>query len=139
MIVRRSVYDHIGDYDIAFERLEDWDWLLRCLDLFNVSTFPEVLADIYVQGTPSFDKVERSAERMLEHHLDRVREKRGAGGVARFRSSLELEKMVARVRGGRYPLAAISMLKSVVSSPTRFVDFLSRRLLTARSTSTDTY
>lgn len=123
MMVRREVYDTVGLYDEAYERLEDWDWLLRLLDHYEVRAIPEKLAATYIGSRPSAESVNRSTERMLEKHKDRVFKRRGKWGLKRFIASLLLENVVAEVNSGNYLRGAAYFVKALASSPVRAFEF----------------
>lgn len=128
MLVRREVYPVVGDYDATFERLEDWDWLLRCVDHFDLRALPEALVEIFVAGGPNFEAVERSTERMLERHRERILVRRGRAGLRRFQSSLALENVVAHVRGGKVFGAIWLMAYAFALSPLRVAAFMTRNI-----------
>lgn len=126
MMVRREVYVLVGDYDTAYVRLEDWDWLLRCVDYFDLRALPGLLVDIFVAGGPAPDTVKQSTDLMFERHKQRILTRRGRSGLGRFRASLALENAVAEVRMGRAHRAIWFVLSALVFSPKRAFEFLVR-------------
>ena len=52
LMVDRAAFDKIGLFDEQMLRLEDWDWLLRFSEQFNIAFDPAPLADIY-QADPT--------------------------------------------------------------------------------------
>jgi glycosyltransferase involved in cell wall biosynthesis len=47
LLVERSVFDEIGMFNPALRKLEDWDWLLRFAERYELLFVPDVLAEIY--------------------------------------------------------------------------------------------
>jgi glycosyltransferase involved in cell wall biosynthesis len=41
LIVERYVFDEIGGFDESFQRLEDWDWLLRFSERYDMEFVPD--------------------------------------------------------------------------------------------------
>ncbi len=108
LVAERRVFDDVGGFDEAFRRLEDWDWLLRYSERYELAFAEEPLADVYVEateappaarpGNPELDGIQR----MGTKHLSRL------GSWAermQLRSSLLFEQGAALYRGHR-PLAA---------------------------------
>lgn len=48
LVVERHVFDQIGGFDEKFRRLEDWHWLLRFSEHYDMEFVPEPLAEIYL-------------------------------------------------------------------------------------------
>jgi glycosyltransferase involved in cell wall biosynthesis len=60
LAVRRRCYAIIGLYDTNFPRHEDYDWLLRFVQTFNLDIVRYPLARVRVGGAPASSLVERS-------------------------------------------------------------------------------
>ena len=101
LLVERSVFDEIGMFDQALRRLEDWDWLLRFAERYDLLFVPDVLADIYLtKKKPTqkeFDFIADALARIRTEHLARcpVRAK------LKLRSSLFVEMSAAHYRRGK--------------------------------------
>lgn len=128
MVVRRDVYLEVGDYDTTFERLEDWDWLLRCSTHFDLEIVPEVLVEVFITGEPKSGAVEVSAQRMLVAHSKAILAKRGNGGFRRFKASLVLENLVAALREGEIGLAFRCLFQALLLSPARVWTLVIRKV-----------
>lgn len=123
MMVRREVYDIVGLYDETYVRLEDWDWLLRLLDHYDVSAIPEMLAETYIGSRPSSASVICSTQRMLKMHNERILKHRGRQGLARFTASLMLENTVAEINSGNPLRGTAFLLRALAHSPLRVFEF----------------
>ena len=107
-MAERRVFDDVGAFDEAFRRLEDWDWLLRYSERYELAFAEEPLADVYVEateappaarpGNPELDGIQR----MGTKHLSRID---SWAERMQLRSSLLFEQGAALYRGRR-PLAA---------------------------------
>ena len=106
LMVERSVFDRVGYFDEKFRRLEDWDWLLRFSEHYDMEFVPTPLADIYTWESPnsskSTDLVIDGIRHMKKKHASRLGLWRGL----QFRSSLLVEHAAVLHRAGR-PLDAI--------------------------------
>lgn len=108
LMVERSVFDVVGTFDEKFRRLEDWDWLLRFSEHYEMEFVPNPMADIYISWnkspdiTKSTDLVIAGIHRMKKKHASR----RGFWSGLQFRSSLLVEHAAVLHRAGR-PLGAI--------------------------------
>ena len=77
LMVDRHVFEKIGGFDEAFRRLEDWDWLLRYSEQYEMAFVSEPLADIFLttvklsqaNGT---DPVLDAIHRIRTKHLPRL-------------------------------------------------------------------
>ncbi len=121
LLVDRSVFDDIGIFDEQFRRLEDWDWLLRFANRYDMVFVPLPLADIYLGGRVArdSDKVEEALNRILAKHLPHL----SLVAKMRLRSSLLVEKSAIQYRAGRSFRAAIYVLAALAIFPTRNAAF----------------
>lgn len=69
LMVRRRLFDQVGQFDTGFTRLEDWDWLLKALQWGRLIVLPEPLAVIMVGKRPALSKVQVSIARLLDQNL----------------------------------------------------------------------
>jgi glycosyltransferase involved in cell wall biosynthesis len=128
LVVRRSCFEQAGFLDETLSRLEDWDWLLRCLEIFRFDCLPMMGAVVHVGGHPRLEAVSGAAERLRALQTGRIARLAGAPGVRRFEASLSLELAVAAAREGRATLALIHLVNAFRLSPARVFRLLSRRL-----------
>lgn len=128
LVVHRDAFRAIGLLDPNLKRLEDWDWLLRYLEHYELQPVAEVLAEISVGAHPPPDMVRDATQRLLATHASRIEKRCGPAGLRRFRASLFLEELVACSRH-RQPMAAgLAATKAMVTSPNRFASFGLRAL-----------
>lgn len=124
LMVERYVFEEIGGFDEDFRRLEDWDWLMRFSEHYDMEFVPSPLADIYTSNespnsTKSTDLVIDSINRMKKTHASRLGLRRGL----QFRSSLLVEHAAVLHRAGK-PLGAIFYVGlSLTVYPVRNIGF----------------
>ncbi|MDB5410638.1 MAG: glycosyl transferase [Rhodospirillales bacterium] len=133
LMVERSVFEAIGVFDVRLARFEDWDWLLRCLDRYDLQIVPEILADIHVAGFAAPQVVDRAAAMLLSLHRERIARRFGQAGVRRFRASLLIECAVARLAARRIASGTMIAARSALLDPRRFAGFVGRCLAKLRT------
>jgi glycosyltransferase involved in cell wall biosynthesis len=122
LIVERYVFDEIGGFDESFRRLEDWDWLLRFSERYDMEFVPEPLAEIYLtrkELPPSLadtDPVREGIRRMGEKHVTRLGSFRKR---MQLKGSLLVEHAANQHRSGRPMRAAFLVLTSFFVYPFR--------------------
>jgi glycosyltransferase involved in cell wall biosynthesis len=110
LLINRSVFDQIGLFDENLRRLEDWDWLLRFAEVYDIVFIPKPLATVYVSAWEEHsipdeaDLVLQALRRMAMKHLPQFRA-RGRLRLRQFRSTLFLET-AARMYRKRQPVRA---------------------------------
>lgn len=122
LMVERRIFDEIGGFDEAFRRLEDWDWLLRYSERYQMAFVPEPLADVYVTASkPSptnqrADPVLAGIQRIGTKHLSRL-----CSWTERMQlqSSLLFERGAALYRRRRPLAAALYVLAALSIYPMR--------------------
>jgi glycosyltransferase involved in cell wall biosynthesis len=109
LICRREVFDEIGVLETSFQRLEDWDWMLRYVGMYQLGFLSQPLAKIDVAGPSGFDQVLSSLELLHE------RRRSGLPSPLRrkFDAAVELERGAAHYRASQYVPTAIAVLKSL--------------------------
>lgn len=128
LMTNRAVFQEVGLFEPRLRRFEDWDWLLRAVDKYELFIVPEVLADIHVSGYAPPSVVDEAARLLLSLQSARIHERRGARGVARFRSSLEIERAVASIAARRRVSGAGRVLRALLIDPARAARFGRRYL-----------
>ncbi len=122
LVAARRVFDEIGRLDEGFRRLEDWDWLLRYSERYQMAFVPEPLTDVYVTvSKPSptnqlGDPVLEAIQRIGTKHLSRL----GSWTEwLQLQSSLLFERGAALYRRHRPLAAALYVLAALSIYPIR--------------------
>jgi len=68
LIVRRICYDSVGYYDESMPRHEDFDWLLRFVQKFDLGVVPLPLATVYRSGQPSGEEIGSGNEILVKRY-----------------------------------------------------------------------
>lgn len=117
LMIDRAIFDKIGGFDEEFRRLEDWDWLLRFSEHYNMQFLPQPLAHIYLlaQSAPgsvrkndlTFDAIRRID---LKHgsHYESWRRR------MQLKSSLLIE-LAAAMHHRRRPLIAAAYVAAALA------------------------
>jgi glycosyltransferase involved in cell wall biosynthesis len=125
LMVERRVFEEIGGFDEAFRRLEDWDWLLRYSERYQMAFVSEPLADIYLttakpqengQTDPVLHAIHRIGMKYLPHLESWTRR-------LQLQSSLLVEHAANLSRQRRPIAAAIYVLAALCIYPLRNVAF----------------
>lgn len=126
LMARREVFATVGPLDETLRRFEDWDWLLRYLDHYELANVPELLAEVRVGGYARPDVVAAAAERLWALQAPRIARLRGRSGLRRFAASLRIERAVAHQARGEPTAAAGEVLRAALLSPGRTAAFARR-------------
>jgi glycosyltransferase involved in cell wall biosynthesis len=126
LVVERYVFDEIGGFDESFRRLEDWDWLLRFSERYDMEFVPDPLAEIYLtpkEFPPSLDDTDPVYE-----GIRRMGEKHGArlgsfNKRMQLKGSLLIERAAAMHRSSRPLAAAFYVMAGLAVYPIRNVAF----------------
>lgn len=126
LLVDRRVFDEIGPFDEGFRRLEDWDWLLRFAERYDIVFLPELLTNIYLNRPfakpEGEDFVLPAIDRLWARHLPRLRAQSGPA-YACLRSSLYVEMAAHMYHSQRPWRAALYVIISLLIYPTRNAAF----------------
>lgn len=126
LMARRDCLLAVGPFDESLTRLEDWDWLLRMAESRRLVCLDAVLAVVHAGGFPSYEAVSEAAGRLLAGQRERVLRAVGPAGWRRFRATMQIERGVAALRGGRRWLAAAHLLRAAWLSPARVATLFGR-------------
>jgi glycosyltransferase involved in cell wall biosynthesis len=68
LIVRRMCYDSVGYYDESMPRHEDFDWLLRFVQKYDLGVVPLPLATVYRSGQPTGEAIGAGNEILIKRY-----------------------------------------------------------------------
>lgn len=127
LMVERAIFDDVGPFDENLRRLEDWDWLLRFAERYDITFLPTPLAHIYLsnsapKGIRGTDPVYQAIDAIAAKHLPRLKS-RGSLAITQFRSTLYTERAARAYRNGQALSAVGYALTSLVIYPFRNVAF----------------
>jgi glycosyltransferase involved in cell wall biosynthesis len=124
LLVDRLAFDEIGGFDESFRRLEDWDWLLRYAERFDMEFVPPPLARVNLHpanvSPPASDgdPVLAAISRLGSKHREAI-SSRGSTAMRRFRSALLIEKGSRHYHLGRPCHAAACVAAALALHPAR--------------------
>ena len=116
LLAERVIFEEAGPMNEQMSRLEDWDWLLRCLRLTNIETLNEVLSVVDYSDIGRriyYEEIRFSVELMKQNHFINLGFLPSSSRL-RFLATIENELAVAAYWNGRYGLAIWHTLKSRV-------------------------
>jgi glycosyltransferase involved in cell wall biosynthesis len=96
LVVDRAAFEVVGPFDESMRRLEDWDWLLRYTQHYDLILVPSELATIHVgysqigPVSDDDDPVIRSIRQIELKHGEAIGRSGGAS-LRKFRSTLMIE------------------------------------------------
>ena len=70
LIVRQKCYDLVGYYDETMPRHEDFDWLLRFVQEYDLGVVQLPLATVYRSGQPSGEKIGAANEILVNRYRE---------------------------------------------------------------------
>jgi hypothetical protein len=124
LLVERHVFDEIGGFDESLRRFEDWDWLLRYVQKYDMEFVPVPLARIYAHppnvasAVDVCDAVLAAISQLERKHRNAV-SARGLRSMHRFRSALLIEKGSRHYHIGQPFRAAACVISALVLYPAR--------------------
>jgi hypothetical protein len=117
LVVERAVFDEVGYLDESMPRFEDWEWLMRYAQKYDLVTVHKPLARVFRNSKPAPENVE-AATKIL---LNKYRKDFGAFGWFFERETLARRYLeVAQVysEGGRnLPKERSYFLKALLNNP----------------------
>lgn len=126
LMARRDCFAAVGPLDETLARLEDWDWLLRCMERFSFDCLPVMGAVVHVGRPARAHAVDDAIGRLDALHTDRILRVVGPSGLRRFRASLAIEQAVAAVHEEAHLRALGHIGQAFAHSPLRTTRFLAR-------------
>src|SRR5262249_25305903 len=127
LLVPRVCFDEVGLFDEALRRMEDWEWLLRFAERFNLVRVDEPLARILPGSHPPARSVIPALDRIAAKHLP-IAVKRGRDHERQLLAALWLERAAVAYHDRQYALAAARVLRSWATYPRRSRSFYLRML-----------
>jgi glycosyltransferase involved in cell wall biosynthesis len=127
LITSRTCFEQVGLFDDRLQRLEDWDWMLRCSRQYQIHVIPYPLARVYYSAeTADPEHVARALEQIYE-----MRQKYGLSFLTpidfiKFRSTIFLERAAIYYRGGHILRAIAFTVLSFIVYPLRNRKFFIR-------------
>ncbi len=126
LLARRACVEQIGPFAEDLPRFEDWDWLLRLIETWDLDCLPRMGAVVHLGGFAARTRVQEAAALLWQRQRDRVGRLGGVRAQRRLRASLALECAVAAHRTGA-PLAAVwAGLTAAGHAPARVARLLGR-------------
>jgi glycosyltransferase involved in cell wall biosynthesis len=126
LLARRACFDEVGPFAEDLPRFEDWDWLLRLIEVFDLECLPQMAALVHLGGFAPRARVREAADRLWQRQNARVGRLGGAAARRRLRASLALECAVAAWRTGAKASAVLEGLAAACHSPARVARLLGR-------------
>jgi glycosyltransferase involved in cell wall biosynthesis len=124
LMVRREVFEKVGTFDESLRRLEDWDWLLRFSQHYDLSFLPNVLVDVFPGDGPAAaaesrqDPVLQALVRIQDKHLEAIR-KRSVIAAAKFSSTLQVERASRYAKINKPGRAVLHVIAALLRYPAR--------------------
>jgi glycosyltransferase involved in cell wall biosynthesis len=113
LLCRKSLFAQIGPFDTSLRRLEDWDWLLRLVQIEPLGFLAQPLARINPSGTGAASTVIPVTDRLWEKHASKLR----PAMRRRFASALDIERAASHYRDGEYVTASLLLGRSFLRAP----------------------
>jgi glycosyltransferase involved in cell wall biosynthesis len=125
LLAPRALFKAVGPFDETLTRFEDWDWLLRCTRRWPLRIVEQPLARVHTGTPPPAKEVEAAAAHLERKHLPEIR-RQGWKAVRIFHAALLHERSAASYREGRFAVAAVYLIRSLLQAPLRNREFFSR-------------
>ena len=116
LAVRRTCYETVGFYDEALPRHEDFDWLLRFVQKFDIGVISEPLAHVRRAGQPSGEKMEK-ADMMIIRRYGELFLSLGRFPGSRAIGKRFLEIAMHFASDGNKPSARAYLWKAMTTNP----------------------
>jgi hypothetical protein len=113
MICERSVFDEIGIFDTTLKRHEDWDWLMRFTDRFDLAYLGMPLALREPSPYANRPQVQDVLNKIRIKHLDTLPPMLRR----RFEAAIAWDTAAAYFREGNYAASILTTIKSLCLAP----------------------
>ena len=123
LLARREAFDRVGLFDENLPRYEDWDWLLRYVQSYDLLNVPEPLAVVHSSPPPESLRLERSIPVFLENWGATARGIRGSTW-RRMGARLYFDLARAQFHEGKKLLGLRTSLRGALSWPFQRPRFL---------------
>ncbi|RDZ35269.1 MULTISPECIES: glycosyltransferase family A protein [unclassified Haloferax] len=117
LMVRSQAVQAVNGFDESFQRHQDWEFLIRLLDIGKISFVDEPLVIRGDTGRPSAHIYELEKSRYLRKYQELVREFESVGDSVSKYNNLELCKFF--LRDGELPRAWYYLKRSKFKNPTQ--------------------
>jgi glycosyltransferase involved in cell wall biosynthesis len=116
LVVRRACYGSVGYYDEALPRHEDYDWLLRFVQRFDIGVIGVPLARVRRAGQPAGEIVEQADLEIIRRHRELWY------SLGRFTGSRAVGKRLLEIavhfaRDGEKPRASAYLVRALAANP----------------------
>ncbi len=120
MMTTRICFDRVGLFDERFQRLEDWDWMLRCVNHYKIYTLPLLLARVYSSPGTADPHHVLHALNILKDQRDKYRiDRKTPLNLLKFWSTILLELSAIYYRSGDWWHATLYGVLCVIVCPFR--------------------
>lgn len=119
-MVERMAFDEVGLFDEEFRRFEDWDWVLRFIEKFDLVFVPTPLVTVRLGQPPRPDSTLAALDRLRHTHS---RRQESFAQRQRFSSALLVELAAVHSRSGRLVPAVVLTLAALATYPFRDAAF----------------
>ncbi len=130
LMVNKETFEEIGYFDESYQRLEDWEWLIRYAEKYELVTTPDILCQVNRMDAQDPVQALESSIKIDRQYREKFR-KLGAFHYRRFRSSICVEQSASYYRAGRFTQACFYFLASVFNYPLRNLSFYKHTFLRA--------
>jgi hypothetical protein len=113
MICEAGIFKAVGPFDTTLKRHEDWDWLLRLTEKFDLAYLGTPLARREPSPNINTSQVQDALEKIRAKHIDRLPPPLQRS----FEAAIAWETAAAYHRDGDYWAVLRAMLKSLRLAP----------------------
>jgi len=126
LLATASCFARVGPFEESLRRLQDRDWTLRYLRLWDEFVFvPEPLSRIHNSGWPKAEMVASAVDDLYRAHHEPLTS-RNPALASLFRNSLDFEVAVSEYRTGRRASALRRVIQIAAANPS-FTGYLAYR------------
>jgi glycosyltransferase involved in cell wall biosynthesis len=122
VMVEREAFLACGEFDVALTRLEDWDWLLRYAQRWEILVVPDPLAIVNVTDRADLDAVNRTLPLIWAHTSSRLNWHQRR----QLRATLMIERGFINYLTGHWMQAGALVLAAAAVDPERVPEIARR-------------